>query len=243
MQIKRFRFNKAINFRDMGGVFSENGKLVGWNRLYRSDKFNGTMSEEWDLMRRVGINIILDIRSGDEVKTSPDNCPEDFRYIHLPLVEENLSFFNISSPDMQAFAKSVEDGYKNMVIAHGDKIAEIVNAIADLTEEGAVVFHCTSGKDRTGIVAAVIYRLLGVCTEDIVADYQTSYTYNKKASDKFMNEHPQFRQYRNVVLSEEENMYAVLNLFDELDLESYLISKGANKEKLEKLRRNMLVEL
>ena len=89
----------------------------------------------------------------------------------------------------------------------------------------------------------VIYRLLGVCTEDIVADYQTSYTYNKKASDKFMNEHPQFRQYRNVVLSEAENMYAVLNLFDELDLESYLISKGANKEKLEKLRRNMLVEL
>lgn len=242
MNVKRFNFGRAINFRDMGGVFGSDGKLVAWNKLYRSDKFFGTTDAEWNIMKKNGIKVIIDLRSYEEVNVSADNCPEYFEYIHMPIVEENLSFNNISSPAMQAFAKSVPEGYRNIVISHGENIAKVINLIADNLEKGGVVFHCTSGKDRTGILASVIYRLLGVSVQDIVADYQTSYTYNKTMSDKFMNDFPQYQKYYDVVLSSAENMYELLKLYDELDIEKYLINKGALAEKITKLRKELLID-
>lgn len=240
MHIKRFRFTKAKNFRDMGGYMAENNKTVRWGVLYRSDKFAGTTPEEWKIIWDSGIRTVLDLRSEEETEASPDNCPEEIRYIHFPIVKENLSFFNISSPDMQAFAKSVSDGYKNIVLTHGENLARAVNITADCLKEGGVVFHCTSGKDRTGILAAVIYYLLGVEDEDIVADYQVSHTYNKKTSDKFMREHPEFLRYIGVVGSDPENMYELLELFRELDIEAYLMEKGMCPEKIQALKDIML---
>ena len=70
------------------------------------------------------------MRSFKEVDISPDKCPDDFKYIHCPLVEEDLSFDNIDSPAMQAFAKSVGEGYKNIVLTHGDNLAKIINIIS-----------------------------------------------------------------------------------------------------------------
>ena len=241
MQIKRYRFNRAINFRDMGGVYAENDKIVRWNKLYRSDKFEGTTDDEWATMHKSGIKTILDMRSFKEADISPDKCPDDFKYIHCPLVEEDLSFDNIDSPAMQAFAKSVGEGYKNIVLTHGDNLAKIINIISSNINEGGVVFHCTSGKDRTGVVASAIYYILGVSIEDIVADYQVSYTYNKIMSDKFMFEHPEFRQYRNVVLSKAENIYELLMLYKELDIENYLLKKGADTITLDLFKKNVLM--
>ena len=142
---------------------------------------------------------------------------------------------------MQAFAKSVGEGYKNIVLTHGDNLAKIINIISSNINEGGVVFHCTSGKDRTGVVASAIYYILGVSIEDIVADYQVSYTYNKIMSDKFMFEHPEFRQYRNVVLSKAENIYELLMLYKELDIENYLLKKGADTITLDLFKKNVLM--
>lgn len=241
MQIKRFRFSKAINFRDMGGVYAENGKIVRWNTLYRSDKFNGTSPNEWEKMKNEGIRTIIDLRSQVEVDISPDKCPGYMNFIHFPIVEENLSFDNLESPDMQAFAKSVNEGYKNIVLNHGENVAKSINIITNCIKDGGVVFHCTSGKDRTGIVAAIIYYMLGVDEQDIVADYQTSYTYNKIKSDEFMNDNPQYKKYISVVLSDAENMYELLDLFRKIDIKKYLISKGLNIEKFEKFKKYILV--
>lgn len=115
--------------------------------------------------------------------------------------------------------------------------------ISDYVKDGGVVFHCTSGKDRTGVVASVLYYILGVSAEDIAADYQTSYTYNKKTSDKFMNEHPQYQKYRSVVMSDVENIYELLKLYEEIEIENYLLSKGADKEKIENLRKICLTDI
>ncbi len=243
MQIKRFRFTSIMNFRDMGGFYGSDNKVVRWNTLYRSDKLTGAKAEDWEFMKSEGIRTVLDLRSDEEIELNPDGCPNDFRYIHFPLVEENLSFNNISSPAMQAFAKGVGEGYKNIVLSHGENLAQVINMISDYIKDGGVVFHCTSGKDRTGVVASVIYYILGVSAEDIAADYQTSYTYNKKTSDKFMEDNPQYKIYRNVVMSDIENMYELIDLYKSLDIENYLISKGADKEKIEDLKKICLVDI
>jgi len=243
MQIKRFRFSRAINFRDMGGFYSDDDRIVRWNSLYRSDNFYGTKAEEWETMKKSGIKTILDLRSYEEVEKFPDGCPADFEYIHSPFLEENLSFDNLESTAMQAFALGVVEGYKNIVMSHSENLAQIINIISDNVETGGVVFHCTSGKDRTGIVASVIYYILGVAKEDIVADYQISYTYNKRMSDKFMKEFPQYRQYYNVVTSKASNMAELLKLYDEIDILNYLIKKGASLDKINNLKEYMLVQL
>lgn len=236
MYIKRFRFEKARNFRDMGGYIASNGKTVSWGKLYRSDKFNGTTAEEWKVIENAGIKTVIDLRSEKEICMSPDNCPECIRYIHFPIVEEDLSFFNLSSPDMQAFARSVSDGYKNIVLSHGENLAEAINIIIESMKDGGTVYHCTSGKDRTGIVAAIIYYILGVEGEDIVADYQVSHTYNQKTSDKFMSEHSEFMKYMDVVKSEADTMWSLLKLFEKIDIEKYIIENGTKPENIQYLR-------
>ena len=241
MEIKRFRFANVLNFRDMGGVYGADDKIVRWNTLYRSDKLIGASKEDWRTMEKEGIRTILDLRSDEETEMFPDGCPDDFRYIHFPLVDENLSFNNISSPAMQAFARGVAEGYKNIVLSHGENLAETINMISDFIKDGGVVFHCTSGKDRTGVVASALYHILGVSTEDIAADYQTSYTFNRKTSDKFMEDNPQYRKYKNVVMSDVENIYALLKLYEDIDIENYLISKGADRARIEALKNNCLV--
>lgn len=241
MQIKRFRFSRAVNFRDMGGYFAADNKIVRWNTLYRSDNFYGTKKEEWNIMKENGIKVIMDLRSYEEVKRFPDNCPSDFEYIHCPLLEENLSFDNLESPAMQAFALGVAEGYKNIVMTHGENLAKIINKISDNVKKGGVVFHCTSGKDRTGVVSSVIYYILGAAKEDIIADYQISYTYNKRLSDKFMTAYPQYRQYYNVVTSKAANMVELLRLYDEIDIVNYLVSNGASLEKINSLKEYILV--
>ena len=240
MHIKRYRFSEVFNFRDMGGLYAGNGKAVKWNLLFRSDKLNGVLKEEWEVIKKAGAKTIIDMRSEEEVKMFPDNCPKDFNYIHFPLVEDNLSFNNISSPSMQAFAESVAEGYKNIVLSHGENLAEVINIIADSVKDGGVLFHCTSGKDRTGAVASVLYYMLGVSEEDIIADYEVSYTYNKNRADKFMNDFPQYRKYRSVVLSEAETMCELIKLYKDKDIENYLISKGMKKQSLEYLKEILL---
>lgn len=241
MQIKRFRFSRAVNFRDMGGYYAADDKVVRWNSLYRSDNFYGTKKEEWDTMNENGIKVIMDLRSYEEVDRFPDNCTSDFEYIHCPFLEENLSFENLESPAMQAFALGVAEGYKSIVMSHGKNLAEIINMISDNIKKGGVVFHCTSGKDRTGVVTSVIYYILGVSKEDIIADYQISYTYNKRLSDKFMTTYPQYRQYYSVVTSKASNMAELLRFYDEIDIVDYLISNGASVDKINFLKEYMLV--
>ena len=192
------------------------------------------------MIKKAGAKTIIDMRSEEEVKMFPDNCPKDFNYIHFPLVEDNLSFNNISSPSMQAFAESVAEGYKNIILSHGENLAEVINIIADSVKDGGVLFHCTSGKDRTGVVASVLYYMLGVSEEDIIADYEVSYTYNKNRADKFMNDFPQYRKYRSVVLSEAETMCELIKLYKDKDIENYLISKGMKKQSLEDLEEKLL---
>ena len=153
MDIKRYRFANILNFRDLGGVCGLDGKAVRWRALFRSDKLTGATDDEWRVMEKAGIRTILDLRSDEETELNPDGCPDDFTYIHFPLVEENLSFSNISSPAMQAFARSLGEGYRNIVLKNGENLAAAMDMIADHIEDGGVVFHCTSGKDRTGVVA------------------------------------------------------------------------------------------
>lgn len=111
---------------------------------------------------------------------------------------------------------------------------------------GAVVFHCTAGKDRTGILAAILLLLLGARDEDILADYQVSYTYNEKGVNRLVQQFPELKQHMeqagedSMFHSNPENMKAVLAVLNTGNIGSWLESAGVPRALQQSFRSAML---
>ncbi len=176
----------AFNFRDLGGFRGAGGRLVAEGLVYRADALHRLSGRDIALLEGLGIERIYDLRS--PVELEKDGIGEferaGRRYRHLPLVSITLSPFD---PTIDWKQINLLDRYLEMLEEGGDKIRTILEELAE-PDCGAVVFHCSGGKDRTGVVAAVILRALGVSDDDIVADYAQSENYLRGAIDRYRAE-------------------------------------------------------
>ena len=112
-----------------------------------------------------GVNTVVDLRSESEIARSPSPfAPPDYgpKYVHVPLLDD--AFFNAIND-----TRGVPERYKLMVDHRGSQFAQILTTLADA--DGPVVFHCFAGKDRTGLVAAMLLSLVGASEDAIAADY------------------------------------------------------------------------
>jgi len=167
------------NFRDLGGMKGADGRTVRPRRLLRAGELVNLPPEGQKLLReRYGLRTIVDFRGKREIAHSPDTVPEGVRYVNLDLAE-NLPPSAVTGleeilnvPDVEIIHAMMESVYRDIV---KDPVAcTRLRVFLDILlgqEEGAVLFHCYAGKDRTGLAAAVILTLLGVSEEDILADY------------------------------------------------------------------------
>ena len=163
-------FQGCVNFRDLGGYPTGDGRTVSWNKLYRSDALN-ELTEE-DVARAVGelgIQTMVDLRNHDEVRRDgagvlADSGPD---YHHFPLLEKRGEIPPIGGADV---AERLAVTYQWIIENSGGLIAEAVTTIAR-NKGRAAVFHCSAGKDRTGIIAAMVLGVLGVDREIVMADY------------------------------------------------------------------------
>ena len=166
MNVREPRFEGVLNLRDLGGYSARNGQRVRWGRLYRS------MSPEWmssaDVARahsELGIRLVIDLR-GPERTSGPLGEPPARRVpidVIAPMRERRSD-----RPDSDAHA--VLFPWLLPVIAPA--LVSAMEAIA--AEPAPTLFHCHTGKDRTGFLAALILGALGVSDEDIMADYLAS---------------------------------------------------------------------
>ena len=102
------------------------------------------------------------------------------------------------------------------------------------------MFHCTAGKDRTGVLAAVVLYLLGAYESDIVADYEVSNTYNRTGLQRALRELPNYEELLPMLSSKPEHIRALLLELNKMDLPRYLSKNGFSKEQQDALRRLML---
>lgn len=162
---RRIRLAGPVNFRDLGGYPVGDRRMVGWRRLFRSDSLGPVTPEDARMItEELGLATIIDLRSTGEVAREGRGALSDspLDYHHLPILGAEI--------EGEALARlSLLAVYGDMLHASAVRVAEILQMVAET--EGPVVFHCVAGKDRTGIVAAVLLALLGVDEEDIVADY------------------------------------------------------------------------
>ena len=135
----------------------------------RSDNLQSLNAEGQEAMVAYGVTTVIDLRSESEVATSPSpfatlepNGAQAPTYTHLPLIDDATMLKLAEASDMY-------DRYLMMLEHRPAAFSEILTALA--RTEGAAVFHCYAGKDRTGMVAAMSLALAGVDVDSIAADY------------------------------------------------------------------------
>jgi protein-tyrosine phosphatase len=171
---RRIAFEGCFNFRDLGGYIGLGGGPVRWNRLYRADGINRLTEADLKRFAELGIVTVIDLRTAAEVEQRGflDTEALGARYHHLPLVDviDDMSQYDAEAAAAPSF---VADRYQDMLREGSDRIAAALSLLAE-SDALPAVFHCAAGKDRTGILAGIVLRLLGVATEDVMSDYALS---------------------------------------------------------------------
>jgi protein-tyrosine phosphatase len=161
-------FERLHNFRDLGGYRAADGRTVRWGRLFRSDSLAKLQGQDHDDFLALGIRTVIDLRYPWEIERSG----------RVP-AQQGLAYHNLSIEhrpyDQAGLAPDVEPGRfladKYTEVAH-DGVKEIRRALEIIADDTApLVFHCHSGKDRTGLLAVLVLALLGVHEDDLVADF------------------------------------------------------------------------
>lgn len=166
---RHIRLQGAFNVRDLGGYAIPGGGTTRWRSLLRADGLQALTEADVATLLDLGLATVIDLRSNVELDRDPSafarHAAVDYR--HIPL-------FDSLAPVDQMFASSTGFGlaerYASAADICGPALGTVATTVAE-AGEGIVLFNCTAGKDRTGIVAAMLLSLVGVADEDIVADY------------------------------------------------------------------------
>jgi protein tyrosine/serine phosphatase len=162
----------CFNFRDVGGYETVDGRRVRWGSVYRSDSLHRLSDAGLEAALELGLRTVIDLRSTAELEQHGRFANADeVSFHHLPLFEQHALPFK---PFEDPHDPEPPPGVDYVAIATNGRrsIAAAVQVIAH--GEHAVVFHCAAGKDRTGIVAALVLSSLGVPDEVIGGDYHLS---------------------------------------------------------------------
>lgn len=156
----------CLNLRDLGGLPTEDGRTTAWGAFVRGDTLCGLSDAGRGSVVDYGIHTVVDLRSADELARELNpfaTLPDVVSYLHHPLNDPGTEKRISAQP-------SGAERYVTMVEAGGTRIARIFTAFASAPL--GVLFHCYAGRDRTGILAALLLRLARVDVDSIVRDYE-----------------------------------------------------------------------
>lgn len=163
----------ASNFRDLGGYAGQDGRMVRWRRIFRSDHLAGLTAQDAHVLADLRLARAVDFRGQMESSALSYDLP-DVRYYALPIeptVVQRAKEMAQAGQRMTA-PKAVElmqDTYRAFVSDNARQFAGLFEQL--LAEDTPLVFHCTAGKDRTGFAAALILLALGVPRDVVMQDY------------------------------------------------------------------------
>ena len=170
---------EGINFRELGGYLTEDGRKIKWHKLLRCGSMAQLTKNDVDYLDQYGVRYIIDLRSPEESNYSPDKYPDKAQYFQDTVYPFSFSLFkNLGIiNNMRLGASNMDFGrqtYLQMLLDPHAQAAyrKMFNILLENDKEGeSVVFHCTAGKDRTGVAAFLILSALGVSEKQIVEDY------------------------------------------------------------------------
>lgn len=182
-------FEGAFNFRDLGGYPTVDGRTVRWKRLYRADAVHRLPDTELDVLAERGVRTIVDLRTASELEHG--HLHDDDRglhHVHLDVL--GTTWKPDELPDDADAAQVLGDLYIAMLTIGPGALRDALVLLAD-PDRLPAVFHCAAGKDRTGVLAAMILSLLGVDDEVIVADYAISGANMDRLIERLQRDRPE----------------------------------------------------
>ncbi len=186
---RQIDFEKVINFRDIGGYRTREGRSVAWRRLFRSAELRHLSENDLEKLRgEIGLTSVLDLRNSYEVEHQGRGLlgAAGFKYYNVPFISGDGGQEK-KVPSYEGF-HSMGEFYVHL-IRQNDFNRQVIAALEIVAEPAnhPLVFHCAAGKDRTGILAAVLLGALGVSDDDIQQDYCLSALHMEMVRDRLKN--------------------------------------------------------
>lgn len=169
----------CVNFRDAGGWERLDGRRMRTGLLFRADDPIRLTSAGRETVDSIGLVAAVDVRQEPQFLRSPGFLSPE-RTFHRPLVDRVV---DLDNPPKLTEPSDLTDVYDGMIDRSREQIAEVVDLLAEHLEDGPVLVHCAYGKDRTGIIVALIQAAIGLPQEAIVADYFRSDAAAKRRYD------------------------------------------------------------
>ena len=184
---RQVKLDGQANFRDLGGYSTTDGRSVKWGLIYRAGQLNELSDADLSKLKELDIRTVIDLRGTSEAESrGKDRLPDGVRNMSYPIdvmslpKEEEESIATDSSfgrPDFMLQATRL------IMIHRTDVYAALIRELA-APENRPLVFHCTAGKDRAGIGAAIVLTLLGVPWETVREDYLLSNFYRRDENER-----------------------------------------------------------
>jgi protein-tyrosine phosphatase len=237
----------CLNVRDLGGLPTEDGRTTQPGRVVRADNIRRLTDDGWRSLAAHGVTRIVDLRLPEELAT--DEPREiDIEAVHISVFGESFDEEYIAVLDEHLDA--VEDvadhyawSYVDFLERYRDLIGRAFAAVADA--DGFVVVHCMGGKDRTGLVSALMLRLVGVARDVIGADYAVSAANLEPRNAEWLESMPDERTRARVVKLTQTPAEAMVRVLEEVearygDVASYLRAAGLSDEQIVRLEERLV---
>lgn len=230
------------NVRDLGGYATRSGETTKYGRVVRAGNLSKLTQSGKHALVAYGVRTVIDLRDPREFAIDLNPFQEqgqwrgEVRYLSVPLISEQ-GWEALRDPELR------KRGYALLVEIDGPSIARVLNAIVE-AESGAVVLHCHAGKERTGVIAALLLELVGVPDETIAEDFvasdehlQTLYEeWSRREEDPVRREQllASFRSEASHIAAPLEYVRAAGGI------DAYLLRSGVSVENLSVMRSRLL---
>jgi protein-tyrosine phosphatase len=204
----------TYNLRDTGGYSTLDGRAIRWRTFFRSDSLHRLPSVAQTTLMGYGVRTVIDLRRSDELQVAPNvfASSSDVTYHHVSLLLD-------TPPIRRQVPRPLMDTYRVILDQRQEQLRQ---ALATLAAPGGLpaLVHCTAGKDRTGLIVALVLGLAGVPTTTIVEDYALSAhylvgTYLEEARQRAEKNGLPWEWFQHQVICPPEFMRTTLQYLDE----------------------------
>lgn len=227
---RRLLWDACYNVRDLGGVPTKDKKQTRWRAFVRADNLARLSPHGKKALIAYGVKTIIDLRSEYELGMDPPvfaSLPGQTgfpQHINLPILDES----DRAGIEIINQTPALTEMYSIIIDRYQENIARVMKSFATATN-GTILFHCHSGRDRTGIIAAMLLSLVGVDYPAIAKDYASSSVYIQPAFEKPLSEQPEI----------------MLHFLAYLDTQyggtrAYLLKSGVSESELTCIHRHLL---
>lgn len=194
-KVKRLKLRRMPNTRDLGGLPTADGRRVACGKLIRSGKLYNIPDATIEKLKSYGVSEIIDLRIDTEVSEHPNRLWQGVKYLHLPMqttatpgITCEKTMRKTQEKQAERIGTEFESADKYMTAMYAfiftseyskDTLKKILREIIE--NDGCILWHCSGGKDRAGIVAAIVESLLGVPEDVIIEDYAASKKFQRKS--------------------------------------------------------------